>query len=783
MAIRSSRRVLKTPRNTEDAVPWALGRAPIGIYLTDAADRLIRVNQAFSTMLGYSIKQLLKMPLGQVTHREDQEVSTSYRHRLLTREQKAFTFQRRFIHKHGRVVWATVTASLARCPNRDSHCILNFVQQITEGRLAASELRFRRLFEAAQDGIFILDADSSEITDVNPFVETLLGYSRESFLGRSLWDIGLFEHADTREELILGLQKNQRVRYDHLSLLHKSGQPKEVALLGTVYEVDGKAAIQYNLRDMSGNRLSEALRESEERFRVTFDQVAVGIAQIAPDGRLLRINQKYCDIVGYPSEELLERGLEAITNTDDLAMDLEYARRAVAGEIPSYSVDKRHFRKDGTIIWVNVTNKLVHDPSGAPKYFTSVVQDVSVFQDITERKHLEEELLQARKMEAIGRLAGGVAHDFNNFLTVISGYCGMILGQLEPDDPIRHEIGEIKMAGERAAAMTAKLLAFSRRQVAERRVTNLNSVMLDIQELLSRLIGEDIELVAKVEPGLWLVRCDEAQIGQVMMNLAVNARDAMPNGGRLTIIAANVVLDEEYARRHLGVRPGRYVMLSVNDTGCGMDADTQAQMFDPFFTTKGQGKGTGLGLSTVYGIVKEHDGHVDVESAVGIGTTMRVYLPRVEGPVEATSRVSSETQRGPGAETILLVEDDDQLRHLIAQILQAEGYTLLEAENGSQALELSEKQVTPIDLVLTDIVMPGMNGCVLAEKLMSLRVCNAVLFMSGYTGDANVHQAALPADATILAKPFTPGQLLDRVRSVLDRDQTRLNGVAGTRGA
>jgi CheY-like chemotaxis protein len=290
-------------------------------------------------------------------------------------------------------------------------------------------------------------------------------------------------------------------------------------------------------------------------------------------------------------------------------------------------------------------------------------------------------------------------------------------------------------------------------------------------------------LVAKVEPGLWLVRVDEAQIGQVMMNLAVNARDAMPNGGRLTIIAANVVLDEEYARRHLGVRPGRYVMLSVNDTGCGMDADTQAQMFDPFFTTKGQGQGTGLGLSTVYGIVKEHDGHVDVESAVGIGTTMRVYLPRVEGAVEATSRVSGETERSPGAETILLVEDDDQLRHLIAQILQAGGYTLLEAENGSQALLLSEQQVTPIDLVLTDIVMPGMNGRMLAEKLMSSRACNAVLFMSGYTGDATAHQQAIPAGATILAKPFTPGQLLDKVRSVLGKDQTRLNGVAGTRGA
>jgi len=394
---------------------------------------------------------------------------------------------------------------------------------------------------------------------------------------------------------------------------------------------------------------------------------------------------------------------------------------------------------------------------------------------------LQEELLQAQKMEAIGRLAGGVAHDFNNLLSIIIGYSDLILKRIHEDDSTRHEIDEIKIAGERAAALTAKLLAFSRRQVTKRKVMNLNSVIIGTQEMLKRLIGEDIEVAVNVEPGLGLVRVDEMQIGQVLMNLAVNARDAMPKGGRLTITWTNVLLQEEYTRRHVGVRPGRYVVLSVQDTGCGMDAETQARMFDPFFTTKEQGKGTGLGLSTVYGIVKEHDGHVAVESAVGTGTTIRIYLPTVEEAIEENGRASAENKRTTGTETILLVEDNDQLRRLIAELLQNEGYTVLEAENGSRALSISERVPEPIQLLLTDIVMPGMSGCVLAERLLASGNCKAVLYMSGYTGGATAHPEAIPMEAAILMKPFSPEQLLDRVRGILDAGASRLNIAAGNK--
>jgi PAS domain S-box-containing protein len=773
MTTSSSKQALEVPKIDKESFQSEFGHLAIGACVTDGQNHFIRANHAFSAMLGYSQRQILKMDFCQITHAQDRELNARYNKRLQTGSDECISFQERFIHKNGHVWWGAVTVSPIRYTGFDSLCFLNFVQDITNGTLATSEIRFRWLFESAPDGVLILDATSRRITDVNPAMEELFGYSRKDLLGRRLEDTGLFQDAESCQNVMGVFEKQRSARYEQLTLRSKSGSPRDIELVGSTFQVDGKKAIQCNIRDVGASRVSEALLESEERFRVTFDQVAVGIAQIAPDGHLVRINQKYCDIVGYTAEELLQQGLQAITHPDDLALDCRYIRRALSGEIKSYSMDKRYRRKDGTLFWVNVTNNLIAGPSGEPKYFISVVQDISVFQDITHRKHLQEELLQARKMEAIGRLAGGIAHDFNNLLTVITGYCGIILPRLQEQDPIRHDIAEIKTAGERAAALTAKLLAFSRRQVAQRRVINLNTVMGDIQGLLRRLIGEDLELVVHVEPGLGLVEADEGQIGQVIMNLAVNARDAMPHGGTLSIKLCNVNLDAEYVRNHLGVQAGRYVMLSVSDTGCGMNAEIQARIFDPFFTTKEEGKGTGLGLSTVYGIVKEHHGHLNVDSAVGGGTTMRVYLPRVEGPVEVNTKLLIETRQTAGTEKILVVEDDDQLRRLVAQILRREGYTVLEAENSREALQLLQSQVARIHLMLTDVVMSGMDGCALAEKVISSRACNAVLFMSGYTGEANARREAVPRDAPILMKPFTREQLLLKVRSVLDRDQPK----------
>ena len=380
----------------------------------------------------------------------------------------------------------------------------------------------------------------------------------------------------------------------------------------------------------------------------------------------------------------------------------------------------------------------------------------------------EEQLRQAQKMESVGRLAGGLAHDFNNLLMVVGGYSQIILGRLGADDPLRGEVEEIAKAGKRAAALTRQLLAFSRKQVLVPKVLDLNAVVTNMESLLRRLIGEDITLRTALSPGLGHVRADPSQIEQVMMNLVVNARDAMPRGGQLTIETANVELGKPYVRRFLTSTPGPHVMLAVSDTGCGMDKATQARIFEPFFTTKEQGQGTGLGLATVYGIVKQSSGGIWVYSEVGKGTTFKVYLPLVEEAPDATGPSTSPAGELHGSETILLVEDDEGVRKVTAKILKTHGYTVLEAGRGEEAFRVSGRHDGPISLMVTDVVMPGMSGRELAERLRSSRPGMKVLFISGYTDDTVVRHGVLEARMAFLQKPFTPSVLARKVREVLD---------------
>jgi signal transduction histidine kinase/ActR/RegA family two-component response regulator len=377
------------------------------------------------------------------------------------------------------------------------------------------------------------------------------------------------------------------------------------------------------------------------------------------------------------------------------------------------------------------------------------------------------QLEQAQKMDAIGRLAGGVAHDFNNLLTVILGRTDILLHPLKPEDPMRRGIELIQRTAGRAADLTRQLLAFSRKQVLEPVVLDLSAVTTDMKDMLGRLIGEDIALLTTPTPGLGRVKADRGQVEQVVMNLAVNARDAMPQGGRLILETANVDLDDEYVRRHVGARPGPHVMLAVSDTGTGIPREIQAQIFEPFFTTKEQGKGTGLGLATVYGIVKQSGGYIEVDSEPRQGTTFRIYLPRLEAAVTVDRSVRPAAAAG-GTETILLVEDEEGVRELARDILRASGYTVLEARNGAEALLLCERHQGPLDMLLTDVVMPRMSGRELAERLAPLRPELSVLYMSGYTDDAVIRHGVLAAGTAFLQKPFTPAALVLRVRETLD---------------
>lgn len=388
--------------------------------------------------------------------------------------------------------------------------------------------------------------------------------------------------------------------------------------------------------------------------------------------------------------------------------------------------------------------------------------------EVSERKLAEEQLRQAQKMEAVGKLAGGVAHDFNNLLTAINGHSDLAMRRLKQDDPLYDKLEKIKKAGERAAALTHQLLAFSRKQILQPKILDLNQVVFEMNKMLQPLIGEDIDLLTKLKPDLGMVKADPCQLEQVLMNLSVNARDAMPRGGKLTIETTNVYLDEEYASLHLSITPGWYVMLAVSDTGSGMDAQTQGRIFDPFFTTKEVGKGTGLGLSTVYGIVKQSGGNIWVYSELGRGTTFKIYLPCVDRSAEQPEPSIDRNKLSKGNETVLLVEDEEMVREMAKEILEESGYQVLEAKHGHEALLVAEQHRGHIHLMLSDVVMPQMSGRELAEQFAPLRKDMKVLYMSGYTDDAIVHHGVLDEGMDFIEKPFTPNALARKVRETLN---------------
>jgi two-component system cell cycle sensor histidine kinase/response regulator CckA len=467
-------------------------------------------------------------------------------------------------------------------------------------------------------------------------------------------------------------------------------------------------------------------------------------------------------ILGYTKREALGKVPNDLNLPSFHADATKIMERLRAGDMEAYSINE-NLTKDGRIITCQWLNTPLMDDAGQ---FAGLL---CLAQDVTERKSLEDQLRQAQKMEAIGSLAGGVAHDFNNLLTIINGYSEMIPDQLPADSPVRDLVREIGQAGERAASLTRQLLAFSRKQVLEPKVLNLNAVVTDIAKMLKRLIGEDVDLNTGLETGLGRVKADPGQIEQILINLAVNARDAMPQGGKLTIETANVELDESYAQSHSDVRPGRYVLLALTDTGTGMDEATKSRIFEPFFTTKEPGKGTGLGLATVYGIVKQSGGHLTVYSEPGHGTAFKIYLPLVQEAIPTRKSDASLRRSLHGTETILLTEDEPAVRALARYTLQIHGYTVLEASQGEKALRIAQEFEGSIHLLVTDVVMPVMGGRQLAEQLAAIRPGLKVLYLSGYTDDAVVRHGVLQAEAAFLQKPFTPGALAQKVRDVLDQ--------------
>jgi PAS domain S-box-containing protein len=510
--------------------------------------------------------------------------------------------------------------------------------------------------------------------------------------------------------------------------------------------------------DVTGQRLAEETLRMRERALESASQGIVITDPGQPDNPIIYANSGFERLTGYSRAEVVGRNSRFLQGEGTDPAAAAEIRRAVQ-EGRTCSVELLNYRKGGTPFWNALSVSPVRDADGKLTHF------VGVQTDVTERRKLEEQYRQSQKMEVVGRLAGGIAHDFNNLLTVINGYGEMVLSTLPSGHPARDSIGEMVKAGERAAGLTRQLLSFSRQQILAPRVVNLNSVIAETEKMLSRVIGEDIELATHLQSSLGPVRADPGQLEQMLLNLAVNARDAMPQGGKLTLQTRNVDRPSGDATEE----SGRYAVLTVSDTGCGMTPEVKARVFEPFFTTKGSGKGTGLGLATVHGIVAQSGGLIEVDSEPGHGTTFNVYLPRVGSPVHVVQPSTAGTNHIPrGRETVLLVEDEESVRALSRYVLRDCGYAVLNATDGEDAIRLCEHEHGPIHLLVSDVVMPGLGGRQLAERLRLLRPEMRVLYLSGYSDDAVIRHGVLEAEVNFLQKPFSVGALARKVREVLD---------------
>jgi PAS domain S-box-containing protein len=613
---------------------------------------------------------------------------------------------------------------------------------------------------SSPDAITLRSLPDRRYLEVNEGFVRLTGYSVDEVLGKTPAELDLWVEQEPHKTTLEMVETHGQVKGEEFRFRTKAGEIRYGRVAATRVTINGNPCMLSVTHDITDSKqVEEKLQKSEAHFRSLIHGAPYGIYRVTLDGQLLHVNPALVTMLGYDSEEdLLRRNTEKDIYRDPQTR-LDFLKKHGHKE-DFRAVEAEWRRKDGKIITVRMTGHPVLGRDNSLAFFEVFAED------ITERRTLERQLIQAQKMEAIGRLAGGISHDFNNLLSVILGHSDILEEHLGSNVRLRKSVEATRSAAERAAALTMQLLAFSRKQVIEPKIIDLNSCVVEIQKMLHRVIGEDIELSIRLQHDLGHVKADPGQLDQVLMNLAVNSRDAMPSGGKLAIETADTDLDDTYVRQHLGARPGPFVMLAVSDTGIGMDPETLAHIFEPFFTTKEIGKGTGLGLSMVYGIIKQNNGYIMAYSEPGRGTTFKIYFPRSEESLPAPHKVEKEIPGG--TETILVVEDELALRELACVLLQEAGYTVLESSGVEDAIAIAKDSDRTVDLLLTDVVMPRLDGCELANQLVALRPNLKILFMSGYTDDVIVHRGVLKHGTVLVQKPFTKATLLRKVRETLD---------------
>jgi len=797
-------------RAAEEVHSTMLAASPVGILSLDLEGHVRSWNDAARRMFGFDD--------GDVIGREPPWASPGYRGRFRALVERGEVEESVFADRRadGVEIHVRTTSAPVRDAAGNVTGIIAAIEDITERKQAAADLERRTselealhvttldlldrleigstletivaraidLLDARSACLYLLDRDADEL-----YAAVGLGVfaGHEGFrvrrgegLAGKVWEAG---EPITIEDY--AVWPGHLERFDDVGFHAASAVPLRfgteiIGVLGLAYEEPGRVfgfaevALLRRLGHLAALALNSAqlyeeLRQSQELYRAIVESSTELFALLDLDGKPLYLSPSYESVTGYTPEEARALPPFALVHLDDLEASAQAVAAAFEGRGSGlHTARVRH--KAGRWVTLEGVSAVVRDERGEPGMLLVVARDV------TERLHqerslkeMEEQLRQSQKMEAIGQLAGGIAHDFNNLLTAIAGYGDLALARLEPGDPVHRSVEEMRRAGDRAATLTRQLLAFGRKQVLQPKVLDLNEVVQGIESMLSRLLGECVELSTGLAGDLGFTRADPGQIEQVLVNLAINARDAMPDGGRVTVTTANVELDELFTRQHVGAVPGQYVMLAVADTGTGMDRETLDRVFDPFFTTKPAGQGTGLGLSTVYGIVNQTGGQVWAYSEPGHGSSFKVYLPRAWERIAERDQSAPEARRG-GSETILLVEDEEIVRTLVHEMLEEDGYAVLAASNASDALELSDAHDGPIDLLLTDVVMPGLSGQQLAALLLERRPDVRVVFTSGYNEDAITNHGVLRPGAAFLEKPFTAPELATVLRSVLDRD-------------
>lgn len=763
------------PKDRDAALEHVLHALAVGtsyaIIAMDERSQILFANPATERIFGYGVSEVVGQEITMLIPRYLHEpYRAAFEQYLKTgRQQSSWAaLELKGLHKSGKELPLEISVDEHVMPK--TRIFTGIIRDISRLHHATQELRqseekYAKMIQSSPDAITLRTLPDRRYIEINEGFTRLTGYKPEEVIGKTPAELDIWVEERPHREVLEKLGRTGEVREEQFRFRTKTGEIRHARVSATRVLIGSQLCMLSVSHDITDRiQAQDALLKSRSRFRSLIQDAPFAIYRATLGGKFLALNPAMVKMLGYSSEaELMEHDI-----VGDIYRDPEFGRKLVA-EYWAYrefrDIEAEWKRKDGKIIAVRMSGRWAENDEDRKPCLEVFAEDV------TERRSLEKQILQVQRMEAVGQLAGGIAHDFNNLLSVILGQIEILQEQLSGNEPLFKRAETIRHSAGRAADLTRQLLAFGRKQVIEPRILDMNASIRNTEMLLRPLIGEDVELVLRPDASMGLVKADPAQLEQVFINLAVNARDAMPQGGKLIVETANVEVDEVYVRQHPGARVGHYVMVSVSDTGVGMEATTLARVFEPFFTTKEPGKGTGLGLSTVYGIVKQNGGYLMTYSEPGQGTTFKIYFPRFEKASASAEPAPPGEEFPKGRETILVVEDEAALRELVRELLEASGYEVLEASGAGEAIRLVENPACKIHLLLTDVVMPEMDGRKLATRLKKLSPDLRILYMSGYTDDVIARRGVLNPNTLLLSKPFTRSVLLRKVREALSSEE------------